>query len=195
MGAVHTRRHPLALALASSMVASQALAASSATAVAAPEAREGNEQSADAQAREAARSAINRSSSAQTPTQTPNWKAVQGGLILFTVGYGLALTAAASSSFEGEAKWLAAPVAGPWIALGSGAETNGWILAGDGIIQFVGALIAVGGFLYPKRAMGPPRRAQQHAAVKEGRRSSVVVVPIAVTGPKGALTWGVRVSL
>jgi hypothetical protein len=183
------------LALASSMVASQALAASPANAVAAPEAREGNEQSADAQAREAARSAVSRSPSVQTPTQTPNWKAVQGGLILFTLGYGLALAAGASCSFEDQAKWLAVPVAGPWVALGSGAEANGWALAGDGVVQFAGALITLGGFLYPKRVMGPPRRAQRRDAVQEDKRSSVLVMPMVGTGPTGALTWGVRVSL
>jgi hypothetical protein len=88
------------------------------------------------------------------PAEThPDWDAVRGGLILFGVGYGLALAAGVDKDFAGGAQWLSVPVAGPWATLAAGLDVNAWAIAADGVVQLLGGLITVGGFAYPKRTL------------------------------------------
>ncbi len=94
-------------------------------------------------------------SRADAPSSTPDWPAVGGGLTLFGLGYGVALYVGARQGFQGGGAWLGAPVVGPWAALAAHVDSNEWGIAGDGVLQLGGALIASAGFLYPKRTLGP----------------------------------------
>jgi len=190
-----TRRCPLLMALAMGLsggaVVSHAAAAGPKPAVSEPLANKASDDSRGTEMRESIPSAVNRGSVTEAPSVTPQWKAVLGGLVLLGLGYGGALAAGASVSFDRDAKWLAAPVVGPWIALGKDTELNGWVLAGDGVVQLLGALIAVGGFVYPERVMGPSSAAQPLDVAKGCRGSSVTVMPIAQITPRGHLSLGV----
>jgi len=190
-----TPRCPLLVALAvgisNSAVVSHATAATPEPAVEEPQARRTGEDTGGMKGRGSIPSAVNPGSPMEAPGVTPQWKAVLGGLALLGLGYGGALAAGASVSFDRDAKWLAAPVVGPWIALGKDTELNGWVLAGDGVVQLMGALIAVGGFAYPKRVMGPASGAQPLNVAKRCGGSSVRVMPIAQITPRGHLSLGV----
>ena len=125
----------------------------------------------------------------QSPTTIPDWKAVGGGLVLFGAGYGLALAAVGSS------RWMAIPLAGPWIALGTGAEKpSEWALALDGIMQGSGALITAGGFIYPTQMLGPA--AGSHGGLEVSARPSRAgsEAVFFVVAPTGLSSLGVRAT-
>jgi hypothetical protein len=94
-------------------------------------------------------------SRADAPSSTPDWPAVGGGLTLFGLGYGIALYVGAQQGFQRGGAWLGAPVVGPWAALADHVDSNEWGIAGDGVLQLGGVLIATAGFVYPKRTLGP----------------------------------------
>ena len=84
----------------------------------------------------------------------PEWRAIRGGAVLFGGAYALSLAGAASERFDGSARWLPIPVAGPWLALGSGLSP--WALVMAGPAQAAGAGLILWGIVSPRRVLGPP---------------------------------------
>ena len=95
-------------------------------------------------------------------TTAPNRGLIITGALMFGIPYLSSAVVAAESSHDGD-RHLAVPVVGPWIDLGvrggcpSGnvscdtETTNKVLLVADGILQGVGVLEILGGFIYPER--------------------------------------------
>jgi len=112
------------------------------------------------------------------PAAGTDWRAVGGGLTLFGAAYGVAIGGAAAKGFANGTGWLAAPVAGPWVALGTGADANAWALVLAGIAQVTGAGIATWGACCSSRPLGPADRAASG-------RPQTTLVPSAVVTSSG----------
>jgi hypothetical protein len=88
----------------------------------------------------------------------PDIRALAAGMVLLGVGYALALSVPIAKDWEGQTGWLAVPLAGPWIALGSGWDLerpSAEVIALDGVVQASGGLLLAGAFAYPRRILGP----------------------------------------
>ena len=88
----------------------------------------------------------------------PNAGLITGGAIMFGIPYASSVIVAASSNREGD-KNLYIPLAGPWMDLANRGRCIGFscdnetsnkvLLVVDGILQGVGALQVVSGFIFP----------------------------------------------
>ena len=95
-------------------------------------------------------------------TTTPNRGLIITGALMFGVPYLTSAVVAAESGHDGDSH-LAVPIVGPWIDLGTRGgcppgnvscdteTTNKVLLVADGILQGVGVLEILGGFLYPEK--------------------------------------------
>ena len=94
--------------------------------------------------------------------ERPNVEAIASGLFTLGIPYVASVVVAAQSDHPGDDQ-LNYPVAGPWLdlanrgACGGRGETNcntetfnKAMLVGDGVLQGVGALEILGGFLFPE---------------------------------------------
>jgi hypothetical protein len=108
----------------------------------------------------------------------PDTGLIVGGTVLLGTTYATSLIVAATSDYEPD-DHLAVPLAGPWLNLADrgdcGVEnspsctvenTNRVLLVADGILQGVGALQILGGFLFPAKR-----------TVVESARPSIHVTP------------------
>lgn len=99
----------------------------------------------------------------KTTTQAtgPSMVMVGAGVIIFGLSYLPAVVVGATSGLDGD-HTLFVPIAGPWIDLAQRPgcapagqcnveNTNKVLLATDGVVQALGALTVVGGFLTPAR--------------------------------------------
>jgi hypothetical protein len=95
----------------------------------------------------------------QTASTGPEMRAIAGGIFAFGVSYGFALGVAATSGHQGD-NHLYVPIVGPWLdlrdrgncpqAASCGNETAyGALIVADGVLQTIGALFVVGGFVFP----------------------------------------------
>jgi hypothetical protein len=97
----------------------------------------------------------------KTTTQAtgPSMLMVGSGVIIFGVGYLPAVIVGATSGLEAD-QTLFVPIAGPWLDLAQRPgcspasqcnveNTNKVLLATDGVVQALGALTVIGGFLTP----------------------------------------------
>jgi hypothetical protein len=97
----------------------------------------------------------------KTTTQAtgPSMLMVGSGVVIFGVGYLPAVIVGATSGLEAD-HTLFVPIAGPWIDLTQRPgcspasqcnveNTNKVLLATDGVVQALGALTVIGGFLTP----------------------------------------------
>lgn len=113
------------------------------------------------------------------PQQQADWRAVQGGALLFGVSYGICVGGAASEGFHRGTAWLVAPVAGPWVALATGADANSWGLVLAGTTQLIGAGISTWGLCCAPRALGPARAVGPSRATQSKNRRRF---PAAIAG-------------
>lgn len=124
--------------------------------------------------------------------QTPNSDVIVGGAFLFTGAYSFSAVVAGTSDIRADERlWI--PVAGPWMDLaerpGCGARArapscdnepvNRALLVTSGIVQGVGVLQMLGGFMFPKTEV----------VMLEGRRG-VHVVPTAAGSAVGLTAVG-----
>jgi hypothetical protein len=90
--------------------------------------------------------------------KVPNAGLITGGAIMFGIPYATSVIVAASSDRAGD-KHLFIPLAGPWMDLADRGRCRGFscdnetsnqvLLVVDGILQGVGALQIVSGFIFP----------------------------------------------
>ncbi len=104
----------------------------------------------------------------------PEWRAVNGGLVLFGASYAGAIGGAAASDFRSDTAWLAVPVFGPWISIARGTTLNAWGLSLDGLAQLGGATLVAAGFVYPRRVLGPAQGGLRVDRVTVGRSTIAV---------------------
>jgi hypothetical protein len=111
--------------------------------------------------------------SRETVTTTgPNRELLRGGLFTFGVPYAASVVVAATSH-RSEDKHLYIPVAGPWLDFANRSACGGptqpsceletaykVLLAGDGILQGIGALQIVGSFFFPETRTVTVKRAR-----------------------------------
>jgi hypothetical protein len=90
----------------------------------------------------------------------PNAGLITGGALMFGIPYASSVIVAASSARAGD-QHLYIPVAGPWLDIGNRGPCvaprcenemgNKVLLVADGILQSVGVLQIVGGFVFPTK--------------------------------------------
>jgi hypothetical protein len=93
-----------------------------------------------------------------TEEKVPNAGLIASGAVMFSLPYATSVIVGASSTREGD-RYLYVPVAGPWIDIakrgpcrGAGCERemgNNVLLVANGVLQGVGALQILGGFIFP----------------------------------------------
>lgn len=112
----------------------------------------------------------------KTTTQAtgPSMVMIGSGVIIFGASYVPAVVVGATSGLDAD-HTLFVPIAGPWIDLAqrpdcspasqcNAENTNKVLLATDGVVQALGALTVVGGFLTPARETTSVRT--RHAGMK-----------------------------
>jgi hypothetical protein len=98
--------------------------------------------------------------SARTDSHRTLGRAGVGGIVLFSVAYGLALTVPLQRSFSGDSGVLAVPIAGPALAIGCRLEgVNYWGLIFDQVGQ-LGGVALVAADLFSTQGAWPPTSAR-----------------------------------
>lgn len=97
------------------------------------------------------------------PQTTPNLGLIASGAVLLGGTYVAGVIVAASSSLPAD-HHLYVPLAGPWIDYGNrptctfgcrGETANELLLISDGVLQAIGVIQIVGGFLFPRTRLVP----------------------------------------